>query len=325
MQMTTNNIDSAYRLKGLKFYRFIDDTRYDIVRLVKYDEVKKVYITRDQNDDTRKISADELNDCWIRLNPDGIMEFVICNVIDIQGDEVPDVMVTLRRKNEEGGIEPIPYAVCRQSVLDVFCLLQQNRYVAGMTITQDTCPPEVLFSGNYEYSKLRKQELVAVYTDDHLYDILSVINCSKYNNQLRIIKSRNKMDIPGFCITLYDLLHENYFMMEFHKAFNIHEFEFPKFDFEDRNTIRVLTEYIIHNKYEVPSRFYPVRFNKTIDLKDIKRSHILITSNSYKYPKSDIILLGYDISETVSVMDYVNKGNTPKEALKNAMRDLGWS
>lgn len=320
-----NKVNEAYRLRGLKFYRFNDNDTYDIIRLIKFNEIKKEYSVRDQHGNTKKISLDELNDKWIRLNPDGIMEFILCYVIDNQGEEVPDVLVTLRRKTENGGIEPIPYAVCRQSVIDVFCLLQQNQYIAGMTITQDTCPPEVGFDGNYAYSKLKNQELVAVYSDDYLDDILSIINCTKYNNQLRLIKSRNKMNIPGFCVTLYDLLHENFFMLDFHKAFDIHEFAFPKFDFEDRNTIRILTEYIIHNKYEVPSRFYPVRFNKTIDLKDIKRSYMLITSDSYKYPKSDIILLGYDISETVSYMDYINKGSSPKDALNNAMKDLGWS
>lgn len=319
--------DEAYRLKGLKFYRFPDETDMpEIIQLVKYIEEKKEYKMRSLSKGISiRVPKEELESKWIKLNPDGIMEFITCTAIDNQGEPVPDVMVTLRRKNENGVIDAKPYAVCRQAVIDIFVLLQQSKYIAGMTITEDTCPPEVRFDSCYRYAELKAHELVAVYNTDHLPDILKLINASKYNDQLRLIKSRDKTGIPGYYENLYDLLKNNYFMLDFHTAFGIHEFKFDEFDFTDRNTCRILTEYIIRNKYEVPSVFYPVPYGKQFDLREIKRHYILICPDSFNHPYGNITLLGYDVSQVVSFEDYINKGLDPKDALRKSMKDLGWS
>lgn len=319
--------DEAYRLRGLRFYRFDEGSQTPtVVQLLRYDDSHQRYKMRDVFDgNTIYIDRATLEEKWVKLNPDGLLEFLSCTAVDNQGQEVPDVAVMLHRKDEYGHMLARPYAVCRQAVLDIFILLQQSRYVAGMTITEDTCPPEVKFEGCYQYKKVTHRDMAAVYMDDTLDDILKPINTKKYDDRLRLIKSRDQMHIPGYCASLQDLLHENYFMLDFHKAFDIHEFDFEKFDFDDVNTNRVLTEYIIRNKYEVPTRFYPVHYGKHIDLGEIQRKYILICPNSFKYPDGDITLLGYDVSETISFKNYVNKGMDPKEALRTTMRDLGWS
>ena len=320
-------IEQAYRLKGTKFYYFEENKETpQVVRLIQYDDLKRRYKVTDGSDNRDfYIDQETLENNWVKLNPDGILEFLICYAIDNQGDEVPDCMVTLRRKTPNGGYEPIPYLVCRQAALDIFILLQQEKYVAGMCITQDTCPPELKFDGCYKYSKFTRQELVATYMDDTLDSILRVLNTKKYDERLRLIKSRDQMGIPGYHDNLRDFMRDNFFMLDFHKAFGIHEFEFKDFDFEDYRTNKVLTEYIIRNKQEVPVRFYPVHYSKKIDLADIERHYILICPESFKYPDGQIILLGYDISETVSFKDYINKGHDPKDALRATMKDLGWS
>lgn len=318
-------IDTAYRLRGLKFFKFENGSKEPtILRLVQYDEVKKTYKMLNSKNEVVYMDQKEIDENWVKLNPDGIISLINCIAIDNQNEEVPDVMITLHRKGNDGTISAKPYAVCRQAVIDIFILLQQGNYVAGMTITEDTCPPEVRFDGCYNFKKATNWEEIAVYMDDTLDSILSVTNTKKYDKRLQLIKSRDKMGIHGYCETLRELLHNNYFMLDFHKAFGIDEFEFPYFDFEDYNTNKILTEYIIRNKYEVPTRFYPVHYDKSIDLSEIQRNHILICPDSFKYPDGQIILLGYDVSETVSFKDYINKGNNPKEALKKTMNDLGW-
>ena len=318
-----------YRLRGLKFYRY-EDPNSDtptILRLVGYDEVKKEYEFRkcDNMEEKVKLPFDEVMTKWIKLNPDGVICFDICTALDNQGQEVPDVMVRLHKVND-GIIENIPYCVCRQAVIDIFVLLQDNtRYVAGMCISRDTCPPELDYGGCFAFHKMSSTDEVAVYMDDHLSDILRVINTKKFDRRLELIKSRDKMEIQGYMTNLYDLLKENYFMLDFHKAFGIHELKFESFDFEDKNTNRVLTDYIIANLHEVPTKLYPIPYSKYIDLRDIRRKYILICPFSYDYPDGNITLLAYDVSATISYKEMVNSGKSPKEAKKEAMRQLGWT
>ena len=315
-----------FKLKGLRFYKY-EDSVPKVVKLVSYDDVNNEYevIDRDTKNKIR-INADKLESDWVKLNPDALIDFSLCTAIDNQNDEVPDCKVTLHRKLKGvNSFEAKPYLACRQAVIDIFALLQQSRYIAGMCISQDTCPPEVNFDGCYAYKTSTYNVLVAAYIDDTLDEILSVFNHKKFDDRLRLIKSRDQMGIDGYVDNLYDFMHNNWFMYDFHRGFDIHEFAFKSFDFEDYKTNKILTEYIIRNKYEVPTRFYPVHYNKSIDLSEIKRRHILICPDSYQYPDGQIILLGYDISETVSFKDYINKGHSPKDALKATMKDLGWS
>lgn len=320
---------TPYRLIGLKFYRFMDNSEIPkLVRLIKYDEVKKLYICRNcyDIDEIITIPYDEMHTEWIKLNPDGIMAFSTCTAIDNQGDSVPDVMVRLHKKSENGNIDSTPYVVCRQAVIDIFALLQNNnRYIAGMSVSRDTCPPEIAFSSFYAYDKMPYNINIAYYIDDHMDDILRLFNNKKFNDRLALIKSRDKMGIEGYCTKLSELLKENYFMLEVHNAYGIHELPFASFDFTDDTTNRVVTDYIISNLQEVPTKFYPARYSKYIDLKDIKRKYILICPSSYLYGDGDVVILGYDCSPTISYKDLINRGKSPKEAKKEVMSSLGWS
>ena len=316
-----------YKQIGLKFYRFEDDSDTPkIIRLMGHDEVTHKYEVIG-SEHIEHIDEEELESKWIKLNPDGIMAFALVQVKDINGDIVPDIMVNLHRvdKDKNGMIEKMPYCTCRQSVIDIFALLQQSKYIAGMCISQKTCPPEVDYASTLRYEKMTKYMTVAIYMDDHLDDILILFRHKPYNDRLALIKSRDKMGIPGYQTLLYDLLHENYFMLDFHEAFDVHELEFENFDFEDQNTNRVVTDYIIANTQEVPIKLYPIPYSKYIDLKDIKRKYILICPNSYKYPEGNIALVAYDVSQTISYKDLINGGKSPTEAKKEVMRQLGWS
>ena len=318
-----------FNLRGLKFYQF-EEGHNDptVLRLISYDEVKKEYTLLKEDYMTKvKIPLEELYNKWIKLNPDGCMNFMCCTAVDNQNDEVPDVMVTLHRINKDTRvIEPTPYAVCRQAVIDIFALLQSKntRYIAGMSISQDTCPPEIGFASFYSFAKKSHTVTIAIYMDDKLPNILKLFNNNKFNDRLRLIKSRDKMGVPGYCTTLYDMLHENYFMLDFHEAFHVHEMKFDEFDFENSQTNRTITDYIMSNTQEVPTKFYPVKYTKMIDLEDVRRKYILICPSSYEHPYGEITLVGYDISTTISFKDMINHGRSPKEAKKEAMRQLGW-
>lgn len=319
-------MSDLFRTIGLKFYRFEADSNTPIVlRLVGVDEVKKVYkLITCSTGQKISIPVDELHTKWIKLNPDGIMAFACCTIIDTNGEECPDLMVRLHTVDDHGHINTRPYAICRQAIPDIFALIQNNRNViAGMSISQKTCPPEINFLGCCEWNKMSRYINVAVYIDDHLPDILKLFNTKPYDNRLKLIRSR--MNTRGCYGTLYDLLHNNYFMLDFHEAYGIHEFDFREFDLGDPNTNRVLTDYIISNLQEVPTKLYPIEYTKHIDLKDIKRRYILICPNSFKYPYGNITLLAYDVHPTLGIKGLINSGKSPKEAKKEIMSALGWA
>lgn len=319
--------NNHYRLLGLKFYRFKDDSDIPtVIRLTKVNEIENTYEFIDSDKNKVVLPYDEVMNQWIKLNPDGIVAFDCCSAIDNQGEEVPDVVVRLHRiDKQKDNINPVPYCICRQAVIDIFALLQTGKYIAGMCMSIDTCPPELDYSGMLKFIKSTYHVQVAVYIDDHLDDILSIFNNKKFDARLKLIKDRNKMDIDGYMDSLYELLQSNYFMLDFHKAFNIHEFDIKSFDFEDDNTNRVLTDYIITNLHEVPTKFYPMLYTKYIDLESIKRNYILICPDSFKYPNEHITLLVYDVHPTLSYKDLINNGRSPKDAKKDIMKQLGWS
>lgn len=320
--------NDRYRQTGLKFYQFKDDSdTSEIIRLMHYDEEKHEYkVMKDGN--TVTISDEELDSKWIKLNPDGVLVFALVQAKDIDGNLVPDLMVNLHRidKDKNGLIEKMPYCTCRQAVIDIFALIQQSRYISGMCISKDTCPPEVDYRSTLAYEKMTKFITIAVYMDDHINDILGLFRHKSYDERLALIKARDKMGIQGYQTNLYDFLQNNYFMLDFHKAFDVHEIEGIKtFDFEDQNTNRVVTDYIIANTQEVPIKLYPIPYSKYIDLKDIKRKYILICPDSFKYPEGNITLVAYDVSQTISYKDLINGGKSPTEAKKEVMSRLGWS
>ena len=329
-------MQAAPRTKGLKFYQW-NDGKCEIIRLNEYDEVKHEYEFYKEDGSKIKLPESEVynpeadwdDQKWIKLNPDGIMSFFIVKATDNDGNTVDDVMVTLNRIDKKTRkLEEIPYAICRQSVIDIFGLIQQNRYIAGMTITSKTCPSEVDYSIYLKFDDIRHKIQVAVYMEDHLDDILKLVNTNKFDAILRNIKAKaHKMEmqgVVGYCSTLHELLKENYFMMEFRDAFNITEMDFSEFNLEDETTNKALTEYIMSNRQEVPVKFYPIKWDRTIYLEELERPYILVAPFSYKYPSGDITVLCYDVSNTISFKDIVNKGMSPSDAKREAMKQLGW-
>lgn len=318
---------NIFRTIGLKFYKFEPDSKIPIIlRLTGVDEVKRVYkLVTCSTFQKVTIPIDELHTKWVKLNPDGIMAFACCTIIDNTMQECPDLMVRLHTVDEKGHINNMPYAICRQAVPDIFALLQGGKdIVAGMSISQKTCPQEINFSGCCEWHKMSRYINVAIYNDDHLPDILKLFNNKPYNDRLKLIKSRME-GMRGCYTTLYDLLHHNYFMLDFHDAYGIHELDFKEFDLSNPDTNRVLTDYIITNLQEVPSKLYPIEYTKYIDLKDVKRKYILICPNSFKYPYGNITLLAYDVHPTLNIRELINKGKKPKDAKKEIMSSLGWT
>lgn len=328
-------MEMKHKLQGLRLYRFIDGEESPrIIRIIKANESKGIYTCLDYNTDEKKIlklPAEEVDNEWIKLNPDGIIAFSEVEAKTNEGDITPDVMVRFHRINKDGGynIDTIPFAICRQSVIDIFALIQQNRYIAGMSISENTCPPEVKYEGCCAFTRMLWNVNIAYYLDDTMDNILECFDHKRINDALSNIRYRSKMknQVVGYVEDIKDLVHDNYFMLDVHDGVKIAEFPTVKsFDFEDKGVNKMITEHILSNLQEVPTRFYPRPYTKYIDLSDIEKRYILISPDSRQVHgrNGQITLVAYDVSATISFKDYINKGRSVERAKREIMAALGW-
>lgn len=325
-----------YHMNGLRFYRYEDGVKDPkLLRLYRIRVSKKIYECIDLNDPKHphvNVSEDELENQWVKLNPDAVMAFSIVKAKTNEGDDTKDVTIRLHRirRNEEGGvhIDTMPYCICRQSVIDIFAMIQQNRLIAGMSISQATCPPELSYESTCAYSKMYFNVNVAFYLDDTLDDILECFDQKPFTDELANVKY-GRDGFEGYCSTLRELALNNYFMLDVHTGLNIAEFPmFKEFNFDDPGTNKAITDYILSNKQEVPVKFYPMPYSKYIDLSDIERPYILIAPDSKQVAGTEfdkITLVAYDVSTTISFKDIINKGMSVKRAKREVMAQLGWT
>lgn len=303
--------------KGQKYYKYIGKELYSIrLGRIKNNKFSAKVLTEDTHNEYIQVSEEELKSDYILLNPDGYITFCI---VKLHGD-IEDVIVTLHR-NKDMSANALPYAVCRQSVSDVFSqtLVKTDQIIyVGCSVSQDTCPEGIDFRAMTSCDSMESMDAVAVYMDDTLNDILSFINIKKYNNVLfkstsasikayKNMKERatiarsqgNFMLSPppkpfGYENDLKDLLIHNDFMYDFYKAFGINILPFPIYMEEYINIndnsirkIRYLEDIIRHDILEV----YVTPFSKTIDLKQIMRNYMLAIDSNDK-----LWIIAYDLA-----------------------------
>lgn len=308
--------------KGQKYYKYIDGNLYSIrLGRLKNNKFSARVLTSKNSNEFIQVSEEELKDDYILLNPDGYITFCI---VKLYG-EIEDVIVTLHR-NQDMFENALPYAVCRQSVSDIFTqtiIKTPEIMYVGCSVSQDTCPEGVDFRAMTSCNEMESMDAAAVYMDDTLDTILSFINVKKYNNVLTkstisSIKSYEDMKnmtiaaraegrflaLPpkpyGYENELKDLLIHNDFMYDFYKAFGINIIPYPidnkAFKLSEDNyeansialqKIRYIEDIIRHDILAI----YVTAFNKTINLKEIKRNYMLAIDSNDK-----LWIIAYDLA-----------------------------
>ena len=287
-------ITSLLNKTGAKFYRYKEgQDEPEVIRIYKVDEVKKIIKIIDNKNEKRQVNFDRLINEYRQLSPDGII-----NISIVKNNTVSDVIVSLGRfvHNERDG--NLPYAVCRQLIYDVFGNYASmsrkvydfgNKVYSGMSISQETCPNNVKFQDVLLCDKLIENRSILVYRDDTLDDILGLISTKKYDSILRNIKELSKStdlgtfnigDIPvGFCNSFRELLESNNFMYDFRQAFHIIEVPHHIEETDDKLGI----ENILYIENEIKANIlntYMIKYTREIDLSEIKRDYMLVSSAS---------------------------------------------
>lgn len=269
-----------------------------ILRIKKLGEQVTVLV----GDDKFKIPKDKLIKEYTLLKPHGSIFFNIVNLHNTSND----IIVTLFRE-EDKKTDQIPYAVCRQNITDFFTknviniqraqgkIVEDVDYI-GLSLSKDTCMDDIPYEVMVACDGIQYSEEIAIYLDDTIEDILSLINkSSRYNKVLQqLYDDSEKLELKGCCHNINDLLKDNHFIEDFERGFKIHSVDFEliaNFDYSLINEQRIYFEKLINVEM---INTYLYEYNYDIDVDKIEREHILIRDNT-----GWLFILAYDKGEYI--------------------------
>ena len=209
--------------------------------------------------------------------------------------EEDDVIVTVNKVlNMEVG-DTFPYAICRQSITDIFYNLlcnDESEQIVGLSVNRDDCPTNFDIGLMLACTRIKHTEHVFFYRTDTLEDILSMINIRKYdmclsdlyyghckhsNNPAAMMKREDK----GWCKNLKTLLAENTFQNDINEMLGITDVMFD------------MTDYIVQKK--LPNG---EEYDSVID--ELK----VWLSGTFRESKNDITVLEYH--QDINLADFNN-------------------
>lgn len=279
---------------GDKFYKYIEET--DTVEVIRICKIKNEnsfsYIMLDGNKGS--INKSELLADYTKLKSDATLAFTIVNL----QDNMKDIIVAIYRTADlENGIN-LPYAVCRQNVFDLFTnQVQKGKTMYfGVSVSVDTIPEDVPFEMILACNGLAYDNKISVYMDDDLETILSFVNTSKFDAVLNNMYTKvSNSEIKGYCSSLKQLLVENDFMYDFLTGFNIHRVDFV-LQTQENGELETNQRIIIEEMLKVEMfKTYVLKYDKEINLKEIKRNYILVSDKNNK-----LYIIGYDKGEYIN-------------------------
>lgn len=277
-------------LVGQKLYKTLENGSIYIIRVLRRQN-ETTYGCIDEKGKKLKITEEEMKQ-YTKLKPDGYVTFSIVNL----DNNIKDVIVAVhRQKDVEQNIQ-IPYAVCRQSIMDVFSNQVRNSYITyiGVSVNIENIPEGVDYRMVLACNSVEYATMISVYLDDTLDEILSLLNKQeKFDMILNHLANNIKQErVFGYCKSLKQLLIENNFMYDFLRSFNIHQVDFTTI-INNGYTLNPEQRVYLEDLLKIEMfETYVVKYTKEIDLNKIKRNHVLISDKN-----NDIYIIAYDKGE----------------------------
>lgn len=282
------------------FYFKYEGSDLIVLRLYKV-KTKNRFILRDKDNHKVSLTKDQLEE-FTMLEPDGLIVHVIVSD-PIQGT---DTVCLLYRMNELNNGNNEPYAVCRQNIIDPFEILlnnDSNKTIVGVSISRDTAPEGFDFKTTYIATGIKYQQVNFVYKDDSFEDIMSFVNKKIFDGTLEIVSDilddddeNSKLKFIGYNSTYKDLLIQNDFMYDFRRAFGIVRINIAIDKSIDRwsdDGIYKISKQEIEDIESITKHLViaPVliKYDKTVDLTEIKRSYIIFEDSN-----KEIYVISYD-------------------------------
>ena len=240
---------SAVISVGYKLFKEYEDS-LEIIRIIKvkkssiYDIPNEITIKDEGTGVIKEIKVDSLKG-YTPLEPDGYMTFNIVSVADSNGNLSNDVIVTASKVLNIKIGDTIPFAICRQSITDVFYNLlckDESEMIAGLSINQNSCPSNFDFRLMLACNDIVYSEHINFYRTDTLEDILNMVRVQKFNKVLNSLYKTHietvkdpslsfKREDKGWCKDLKTLLKENSFQNDINEMLGITDvtFEIDKY------------------------------------------------------------------------------------------------
>lgn len=236
---------------GYKLFKVLEDGSIDLLRIMhvrKYSDggAPSEITVRDENTkEVKKVRVDSLSD-YTPLEPDGYLTF---NIISIKDRETngkdtkvyKDVVVTASKFLNIKIGDTFPFAICRQSITDIFYNLlsqDENDMMVGLAVNQNDCPANFDFKIMLAADSILHTESVNFYRNDLLETIINdFVKVNKFDEVLDNLfkehakatgdpKVNMKKTDKGWCRSLKSLLHENNFQHDINEMLGITDVEF---------------------------------------------------------------------------------------------------
>lgn len=226
---------------GYKLFKELEDGSIDLIRIVKLKkrsngELKEILVHNEGTDEykTYKNDFDKISN-YTPLEPDGVCTFSIVIMGNEKQGFTKDIIATTAKFLNIKIGDALPYAVCRQSITDIFYNLlcaSEDDMIVGLSVNQDTCPANYDFRNMMACSGVEYMEMVNFYRTDTIDDILKLINVSRFDIVLDdlflqyaescedptiIMKKKHK----GWVRNLKSLLYDNNFQEDINQMLGI--------------------------------------------------------------------------------------------------------
>lgn len=291
---------------GTIFYSFEEGKETPtILRLKKFNEIKDKYSFLDKDGKYVVLTKKDIVDSYIALRPDAFIGFSIVNVGPFK-----DIMVSVH-KFTDASATGVPYAVCRQSIYDYFTnFIRKTEGViyTGISVSKDSCPPEVPFDTMIQCDSLDSTIIIASYIGDSLDDILKLVSKSKFNSVLAELKSKSEFSsvqiqsdgpVPkyakliGYSSTLQELLEAHRFMYDLHGALNVWESPFEIKD--DQITLDDAQTFLFENAHHLKTaQTFVYKYDKFVNLTELVVRYCIAV---YPEKPNDIYIIGYNLKD----------------------------
>ena len=244
-----------FNMTGYKLFKEREDGSIHMVRIAKVQRPikidkntpnpKELYIYDYDKEERRKVKLEALKD-YTPIEPDGILTVAVAEVLDNDGIPRKDVIVTASKYlNIKFKLNVMPYAVCRQSITDIFNNMQATSFdkeLVGLAVNQDTCPSNFDMGIMFASSNIYENDYINFYRTDTLEDLYPMMRLNIYDKTLdKLYREHcNSCGDPraimlhehgGWCDNLKLLLKQNNFQTDIDQMLGITQVGFKITDF----------------------------------------------------------------------------------------------
>lgn len=293
----------------LGYYLFKESEKdIDIIRVVKVqgkDENKKLTI-KDSKGNIKNLVMEDLKG-YTPLEPDAYITFNVVELLDSENKIANDVIVTASKFLNIKIGDTFPFAICRQSITDIFynlLITKEDDMMVGLSVNQNNCPAGYDIGLMLACNNILFGQAVNMYRTDTLEDIYPMIDIKKFDTCLGNLYKKHcdhvgdptlqfKKQHQGWCKDLKTLLKENAFMSDINEMLGVSDVKFniadylvekdlPGHEGETYNTVTQELGYWLSSIYKVNmSDICVLEFGHDINLGDFNNSrYILLRDNT---------------------------------------------